>query len=424
MKTDKEFPATHSMSTSWFGIDKDGKVAIIDFNENGPVPSFLGEESPESLIEDVLPAKGPDKINYLEFTDQQTLHMIDSMGDADGNHPVEFTHIVKINPDLTKRFISLCKQNLKKTNSEGFDLNILCLSAKYGVYIHDFYDWSEEDIKSLYSENILQKEISFDFWCNEEWDKENGKWIFDMDFKNIPFYHYQQPYDPGQLIERTYIPKFPFDETQLDSLSKKIALRFPFSFETQKLFQISEFTPCRSHGSSNYLKTEQEFPHRILYPSTNNQIVKVDEDTFFDAMSDTPRLLILDDYQRYSYLQLSKELPFIFYSVVFSCFRNRNNSWDRIDDTTRLDRLCELFESNRSRLERYIEIIRPYCIIAMSKAFEVIKKFYSMEDGHINISGYEIPFLTMEQAKDCIELLDRYCSMPYRGQDLKRLVIE
>lgn len=424
MKTDKEYPATHSMSTSWFGIDKDGKVAVIDFNENGPVPSFLGEESPESIIEDVLPYGDTHGINNLEFTDQQTLHLIEAMEDVDSEHPVEFTHIVKINPHLTNRFLSLYVRNRKKVKSEGIDIKLLCLSSKYGVYVHDFYDWDEEDIDSLYNENILQKSIRFDFWCDEKWDEEKGKWVFDMDFKNLPFYHYQQPYWPGQLIERTYIPKFPIDEKQLNSLSKRLALRFPFSFESQELFQISEFTPCQSHGGSDYLGMDQGLPHRILYPSTDNKIVKVDEDTYFEAMSDTPRIFILDDTLRYNYLHLSKELPFIRDSIVFACFRDRNHLWNRIVREMGFEELRGLFESNMDRLENLVMTTRPYCMIAEQKSFEMIINFYSFENGHIDICGNEIPLLTMENVKNNLERIEQYCSMPYRGQDLKRIVRE
>ncbi len=96
MKTDREYPATHSMSTTWFGIDKDGNVAIIDFNENGPVPSFIGEESPESVIADVFPDRISDRMTGLPFNDQQALCLIDAMEDADIKKPVEFTHIVQI----------------------------------------------------------------------------------------------------------------------------------------------------------------------------------------------------------------------------------------------------------------------------------------------------------------------------------------
>lgn len=38
MKTDKEYPATHSMSTAWYCADEEGNVAIIDIEDDGPVP--------------------------------------------------------------------------------------------------------------------------------------------------------------------------------------------------------------------------------------------------------------------------------------------------------------------------------------------------------------------------------------------------
>lgn len=36
MIIDKEYPATHSMSTAWYIVDEDGNVGIMDVNENGP----------------------------------------------------------------------------------------------------------------------------------------------------------------------------------------------------------------------------------------------------------------------------------------------------------------------------------------------------------------------------------------------------
>ena len=44
MKTTKEFPATHSMSTQWFVVDEEGNIALFDFDENGPVPVNIPSE--------------------------------------------------------------------------------------------------------------------------------------------------------------------------------------------------------------------------------------------------------------------------------------------------------------------------------------------------------------------------------------------
>ena len=51
MLQDKEYPATHSMSTAWYVADEDGNVGIMDFNDNGPVPWKTEEEaSVEELV--------------------------------------------------------------------------------------------------------------------------------------------------------------------------------------------------------------------------------------------------------------------------------------------------------------------------------------------------------------------------------------
>ena len=50
MKIDKEYPATHSMSTSWYIVDEEGNVGILDFNENGPVPRRVEQTGIEDLV--------------------------------------------------------------------------------------------------------------------------------------------------------------------------------------------------------------------------------------------------------------------------------------------------------------------------------------------------------------------------------------
>ena len=44
MKTDKEYPATHSMSTSWYMVDDEGNIAIMQFDDNGPIPLGVHQE--------------------------------------------------------------------------------------------------------------------------------------------------------------------------------------------------------------------------------------------------------------------------------------------------------------------------------------------------------------------------------------------
>ena len=69
MKTDKEYPATHSMDTAWFVSDLDGNVAIFQFEEDGPGPIPYTNLHTDELI----PMLGEEKegISVMPFTQKQ-----------------------------------------------------------------------------------------------------------------------------------------------------------------------------------------------------------------------------------------------------------------------------------------------------------------------------------------------------------------
>ena len=77
MKTMKEFPATHSMSTEWFVVDEEGNIALFDFDENGPVPVDIPVESSSCLMtsEEDFGEKDSDEIvtAYTEGFDNPTI---------------------------------------------------------------------------------------------------------------------------------------------------------------------------------------------------------------------------------------------------------------------------------------------------------------------------------------------------------------
>ncbi len=47
---EQDFPAAHSMDTHWFAVDRDGRVAVFDSNESGPVPRGARDEDPYGLL--------------------------------------------------------------------------------------------------------------------------------------------------------------------------------------------------------------------------------------------------------------------------------------------------------------------------------------------------------------------------------------
>ena len=75
MKTKKEFPATHPMSTEWFVADQDGNIALFNFGEDGPIPEQIDFGDDCGSLEDIS-APDEDGINSLELTDEQTADML------------------------------------------------------------------------------------------------------------------------------------------------------------------------------------------------------------------------------------------------------------------------------------------------------------------------------------------------------------
>ena len=107
MKTDKEYPATHSMSTAWYIVDEEGNVGILYFNENGPVP----KETEQTCIEDLMFGHEEDwekkQTLPIELSEQQIFEMLSDPRlpeDTDFNY---FT-VVEILKEKESEFIELC----------------------------------------------------------------------------------------------------------------------------------------------------------------------------------------------------------------------------------------------------------------------------------------------------------------------------
>ena len=124
MKTFKEFPATHSMSTAWYIADADGNVAFFDFEENGPVPV---DADPDNGIDAdflaFLGNKDDDGIPTLNFTDEQIEDLISSLHNLD-NEMDYLCNFVEINTACEKEFREIFK----------CEENTLCFSRKKGIY--------------------------------------------------------------------------------------------------------------------------------------------------------------------------------------------------------------------------------------------------------------------------------------------------
>ena len=79
MKTDKEYPATHSMCTAWYFVDEEDKVAIFSFDDNGPIPDTVDQDIWVNELCFEKPVVVKDDIKYLNLTDDQVLNFVSAL---------------------------------------------------------------------------------------------------------------------------------------------------------------------------------------------------------------------------------------------------------------------------------------------------------------------------------------------------------
>jgi hypothetical protein len=122
MEPEADFPAAHSMDTSWFAVDRDGHIAVFDSGEAGAVPIAAGSDQEDDLLVQLafsLPAVSPlfdlkewighgdspgsrhihSQRNWVNYRTMMFLERLDSIRDELGTGlvaapPTAFGHVV------------------------------------------------------------------------------------------------------------------------------------------------------------------------------------------------------------------------------------------------------------------------------------------------------------------------------------------
>src|SRR6185295_8980906 len=63
MENLRDYPAAHSMDTTWFAVDRDGHIAVFDSGEAGAVPRDAYEEG--ATVDALLPALPASEAVYV-----------------------------------------------------------------------------------------------------------------------------------------------------------------------------------------------------------------------------------------------------------------------------------------------------------------------------------------------------------------------
>ena len=403
MIKDKEYPATHSMATSWFAVDCEGNVALIDFNDNGPVPDVVGsDESFESIIVEHFVDKSS-KIRKTILTEEQIDLLVSCLDfepfNKDDEHIILDDRIWRINPQLKDDFFKIM---------EGYENSLVILSEEKGLY---YIVYLSEKKRQKVFERICETKFTFSsaiffiFTCIEEETDSNPPRLAEG-FENLPMFIYAQEYwDPP--LKRVHIPKHPIKANQLTEENIEKALHFPFSFRDNEQIPVHFYYPSswfeKGWIPNNYQDCELE-----ISKGNNTSFIRTNELTvphctndylYSHAYTFEPTVAIIKSEDCYIF----DELPsYIFkYAFIFTFDPQRSNY-----------------------LHKLIEFYRPYLFIVDEKVLSSLEKEFHIFYKKLIIREKEFPLFTYEEVEQHKNEILALAKMPYRGEKTTYYIVK
>ena len=303
MKTNKDYPATHSMSTAWFCADLDGNVAIIDIDDDGPVPVGTNEGSyVYEIWSESLPTHTEERIYDLPLTDEQIAPLLLPKDDEEdiwakdyGTYANRYWDNVIVKIDMSK--LDVLRKALSHKDKDGHYISseAICLSRKHGLFHLDL-DYDREAVKILQDAGaILEVYNAPSIWPVY---KDEDEPPYNM--KDYPFFLYHQNYTPGFLpAERITSPRFPLKVEQLSKEQQAKIKTLHLKFSESKFILLAEHVPVWGAFTTQYkydgkiwdmlAKNDKEvvyyntFTHSIIEYETMKSLIKKGEAKMMDS---------------------------------------------------------------------------------------------------------------------------------------------
>lgn len=458
MKQDKEYPATHSMSTAWYAADENGNVAIIDYNENGPVPW----QTEQTCIEELVFGHDEDYKNGvflpIQLSDDQIYDLIENPSDPKDDYDSWlFDPIVQIDRNQEKEFLELIKQPDIKLRC--------CISKKLGLYMLDCDQCFEDKrhavhthpLKSSSLYKMLALKMIFKMYHAKFFDLndeiKDGKVVFDVEFDSAPYFIYGQPYWNELLAERINIPEHPVKLSQFPEALRKRVHRVPVKFHECKQFQIAEWHPCNFNSEDEKVVNGCMYGLLTLTDGTNAYVMSdMDEVDFYPYCSEKDKydckgcsshcancrayfftnkptvMTIVSPYTKFDYdKQITSDL--VVKKSVIMPFLPRIPKplkyFAFVDDAKKVvssQMLEEFFLKNYHYLEDMVARYYPRVIIIDNEAKSALSKLYSLEDHILRIGGKEFPIFFETEVERNREEIERLMNLPYQGIVLPHII--
>lgn len=442
MKTDKEYPATHSMETAWFGIDSEGNVAIFDFEENGPVPIYVthADASAEIVVSDYFTTNK--EIKEFLLPSDQLSEITKRLKRWTKKEQLDLTVLVKINTIWQKDFLDIFIRFWKKRKGIWDDCEPVCLSYSEGLYIIDAFELPHKDLEFLWKNKVILKIAPWNLTNYIEWDAVKKVDVYKHRFQHLPFFLYQQPYSQQCLIERTYIPDFPVKEAQLPPDAQRLAMRFPFRFSDTVNIQIAQYYPSDAYFSGDNEMDVLALPgeksaricksgmpyHRCKKNCKRCFVSKHKYITGFipEQADDEPTIVVLygwwnkGKWRRYGDIEgITQKWVAIPLIRAYPC----QEDWNGYSDVEYDEAICEeIFKTCKCYLEEAVKFLRPNLIVIPDKALPLLRKYYKIENGVITFGSESYPYIADSGCEKYKQKVIDAASGPYRGKKMNRIV--
>jgi len=224
MKTNKEYPATHSMDTAWFVTDLDGNVAIFQFEEDGPGPIPFTDLHTDALIP--MLGEEKDEISYMPFTKDQVEELKSGLKPLKKAIEIRSLSNILVLPEKVDELIKA---------GANFDL---CYSKEEGFYhLEYWHDFEDENVQAFIDKGYILGAQECDI---EIYFEDNRDDCSEHRLAHFPFYVYEQGainFPPGRVVE----PKYPMKVDQMSERAKKYMLKLPVHFEKNEYVEPAEF---------------------------------------------------------------------------------------------------------------------------------------------------------------------------------------
>lgn len=406
MQLDKEYPATHSMSTSWYIVDEDDNVAILDMNENGPVPWGTPEESIESLVLGYCDEGGKKgKFYPVKLMPDQVKLLL-----SEPHNPEEYDRwydcIVEIDADKKEEFLLLARnKDCDKVCCISEDLNLYHICSDDAVVDENGGGWHvriRSSIKKMLDSHIILNVYEIkDFYIDDRYNDEGELVEYEKEWDNCPYYIYAEPYWTDCLSKRLNIPDNPIKLSQMPRELHNRIIRIPGRFDDREFLQIANYAPCVISSKETLIAYDCEYE---LVPQEDGSEIYILSNLFpWDIYSvhrgkyDTqlcayPTVLIIDGLIHARYYNMQTSLEDIFRYALQVSFLN--------------------FEW----IERIIEKFQPNVVLFKGGAEKAMSDIISLNDHLITICGKSYPVYLYKDRKKYRNLIMALAGNPYRGK--------